>query len=179
MKKNERDGFTLIEMMFVVSILGVLSVIGTMNYRFVNNRSKQSEAKAALGAAYDVMKNYASEFTAYSSRFDSIGYQPEGALDYKIGFGGDKGPAPGAPTGLGAPGASTCITTAATAANCSPGYTITWTNNRSATVAMVYPVDVPTESSFKVHALGGINNVTVDSWAIDQDKNLVNTGSGL
>lgn len=177
MQRSGNKGFTIVEMAVTMAIAGLIAAIATMNYRFVTNRSRQSQAKAALGSAYDVMKNYASEFTGYSARFDSIGYQPEGELTYRIGFGGDAFPAtpPGAPTGT-----STCIVTyPITAADCAIGYKITWTSAPSAQGIMVFPVDRPSESSFKVHALGRINSVTVDSWAIDQDKNLVNRTSGL
>jgi type IV pilus assembly protein PilA len=48
--RNSRRGFTLVELMVVVAILGVLATIGMDNLKQHINASKASEAQAAVGA---------------------------------------------------------------------------------------------------------------------------------
>ena len=47
-----RQGFTLIELMIVVAIIGVLSVISIPNFLMFQAKARQAEAKAALGAIF-------------------------------------------------------------------------------------------------------------------------------
>jgi type IV pilus assembly protein PilA len=70
-------GFTLIELMIVVAIIGILAAIAIPNFIKFQARSKQSEAKANLKAMYTAEKAYFQEKDTYSALVGTIGFAPE------------------------------------------------------------------------------------------------------
>ncbi len=76
MKKLSR-GFTLIELMIVVAIIGILAAIAIPNFIRFQARSKQSEAKTNLKAAFTGQKSYFGEKDAFSVNGGVIGFAPE------------------------------------------------------------------------------------------------------
>ena len=70
-------GFTLIELMIVVAIIGVLAAIAIPNFIKFQARSKQSEAKANLKAIFTAQKAYFAENDKYSAEMGKIGFAPE------------------------------------------------------------------------------------------------------
>jgi len=86
MKKIDA-GFTLIELMIVVGIIGILVAIAAPNFSRYQSKARQSEAKLALAATYGGEKSFYSEYAAYISSMDGIGYSPEGARRfYAVGW---------------------------------------------------------------------------------------------
>jgi type IV pilus assembly protein PilA len=79
-------GFTLIELMIVVAIIGILAAIAIPNFVKFQCRSKQSEAKTNLKAMYVAYQGYYSEFSNYPDVADPmtttnhIGWHPKGAV---------------------------------------------------------------------------------------------------
>lgn len=76
MKKLVR-GFTLVELMIVVAIIGILAAIAIPNFAKFQARSKQSEAKSNLKALYTAERSYFQEKDNYSSCIRKIGFAPE------------------------------------------------------------------------------------------------------
>nr|AFX67133.1 pilin [Myxococcus sp. 133B03] len=75
---NPRNrGFTLIELMIVVAIIGILAAIAIPNFIKFQARSKQSEAKTNLKALFTAQKSFFSEKDRYSGFANEIGFAPE------------------------------------------------------------------------------------------------------
>uniref|UniRef100_UPI00117E9790 type IV pilin protein n=1 Tax=Nitrospira cf. moscoviensis SBR1015 TaxID=96242 RepID=UPI00117E9790 len=49
---RKQEGFTLIELMIVVAIIGILAAIAIPNFVAYQAKSRQSEAKVNLGAIF-------------------------------------------------------------------------------------------------------------------------------
>src|SRR4051812_18447398 len=86
-QKQQEAGFTLIELMIVVGIIGILVSIAAPNFAKYQAKARQSEAKIALADIYTGEKSFYSEYSAYAGAFDAIGYAPEGARRfYGVGW---------------------------------------------------------------------------------------------
>jgi type IV pilus assembly protein PilA len=75
--KKLMKGFTLIELMIVVAIIGILAAIAIPNFIKFQARSKQSEAKANLKAMFTAEKAYFQEKDKYSTLVGEVGFAPE------------------------------------------------------------------------------------------------------
>lgn len=84
---NKEKGFTLIELMVVVGIIGILVAIAAPNFARYQAKARQSEAKIALSAVYAGEKSFYSEYTGYVAGMTPIGYEPEGSKRfYNVGW---------------------------------------------------------------------------------------------
>ncbi|MBX9768930.1 MAG: hypothetical protein K2X47_16775, partial [Bdellovibrionales bacterium] len=155
-------------------------------------KSRQGQAKAELSGLYTSMKAFFGEHTTYTTRFDSIGYRPEGELNYVIGFAGDVLP----PANAYSPGTATCIRTETvagtvpTAGQCMTNYTVSWASTIRSSSAMTVGFPGPgvtaqaapaAQNYFTAWAIGAIESLPaamtlnfVDSWSINEQKLLIN-----
>ena len=67
LRRNKQKGFTLIELMIVVAIIGILAAIAIPNYLSYTCKAKQSEAKSNLGAMATCQEAYNAEFDTYTT----------------------------------------------------------------------------------------------------------------
>ena len=73
--RTREDGFSLIELMLVVAIIGLLASIAGPNYRKFVYKSHRTEAYAALRAISQQQAGYYTEYGVYADSFDEIGFQ--------------------------------------------------------------------------------------------------------
>ena len=105
LKRNQAKGFTLIELMIVVAIIGILAAIAIPNFLRFQLRSKTGEAKANLAAIRTSEEGYFAEYAIYvatpqnpaavptslkapwvlGTTFDQLGWSPEGEVFFVYG----------------------------------------------------------------------------------------------
>jgi len=86
-KLRSKKGFTLIELMIVVAIIGILAAIAIPNFLRFQAKSKQSEAKTNLGGIFTAETAYFGENNTYGS-FANIAWAPVGAKQVYSYFNG-------------------------------------------------------------------------------------------
>lgn len=72
---GNRKGFTLIELMIVVVIIGILAALAIPRFMQATTKSKQSEAKQILKQIYTMERAYRQETGAYSLNLNQIGVE--------------------------------------------------------------------------------------------------------
>ncbi len=86
-KRLNQKGFTLVELLIVVAIIGVLSTIGVPTFRKMIQKAKKSEAKVNLGGLYTSEQAFFSEYGVYGNNLNAIGFETDGQSPiYTIGF---------------------------------------------------------------------------------------------
>lgn len=86
---KRQDGFTLVELMVVVAIIGLLSAVAVPNFKKYQAKAKISEAKLQLSAAYTAEASFFSDYNIYHNCLTYMGFDPgpESANRYfAIGF---------------------------------------------------------------------------------------------
>ena len=83
-KVDREKGFTLIELMIVVAILGILAAIAIPNFMRFQAKSKQSEAKTNLGAIGTTAEAWRTEADTYVATVAELGWAPQG--DTRFGY---------------------------------------------------------------------------------------------
>lgn len=75
---KRQDGFTLVELMVVVAIIGLLSAVAIPNFKKYQAKAKVSEAKLQLSAAYTAEAAFFSDYNIYHNCLAYMGYDPAG-----------------------------------------------------------------------------------------------------
>ena len=88
MKKllKSNSGFTLVELMVVVAIIGILSAIAVPNFKKYQAKSKQSEAKIQLAAVYSAEVGTSADWDTYATCLTLMGYERPPRGYYGVGF---------------------------------------------------------------------------------------------
>ena len=83
---RKKEGFTLIELMVAVAIIGILVALATGSFLSYQAKSKQAEAKANLGSIGELALAYKTEYDTYVTNWTGIGWQPKGNTRYRSGI---------------------------------------------------------------------------------------------
>jgi len=80
-KLRSKKGFTLIELMIVVAIIGILAAIAIPNFLRFQAKSKQSEAKTNLGGIFTAQIAFFGDNNFFGN-FAQIAWAPTGTARY-------------------------------------------------------------------------------------------------
>ena len=86
---NRQQGFTLVELMIVVAIIGLLSAVVIPNFKKYQAKAKIAEAKLSLTAAYVAQASFFADYNLYSNCLSYMGFDPSLQINsryYAIGF---------------------------------------------------------------------------------------------
>ncbi len=140
------DGFTLIELMIAVAIIGILLVIATSAIITFQAKSKQAEAKVNLEAIGNLALAYKAENNTYITDFTGLGWNPLGNTRYGYYYNGLLYSAPSITPSGGCPVPATDAAASATS------------------------------TAFSSIALGDIDrDATCDKWTYNQIRDLQNS----
>jgi type IV pilus assembly protein PilA len=141
-----KKGFTLIELMIVVAIIGILAAIAIPNFLRFQAKSKQSEAKTNLGGIFTAETAYFAEKNAYAD-LNLVSWAPTGTPKYRYTLG--------------------------TAANDLGDLTVTV--NAAAWNGVTPAISVATPPGFTAGAQGNVDSdATLDAWTMNDVRILTN-----
>jgi type IV pilus assembly protein PilE len=81
MRKSRLKGFTMIELIIVILIIGILSTLAVPMYRGYTRRAMASEGKALLEAIAHAEKLYRAESNQYLSIIPAVSYSADLNVD--------------------------------------------------------------------------------------------------
>lgn len=181
-KANNAKGFSLVELMVVIAIIGILAAIAVPQLNKFQAKARQSEAKTLLASLYGAEKAFYAEYSAYHSKFEAVGFSPEGVLRYNVGFASTTGD-PGVTNGYNGTAGATmstvayCGTTGTIAAS---GATCTVVlGSDGAAVPALNAEAVHTVTTFVGGAIARVYQANDDRWTINNNKQIMNTLNGI
>src|SRR5450631_320842 len=86
-RRTLKRGFTLIELMIVVALIGILAAIAIPNFMKFQAKSKQTEAKANLKAVFTAQRSQFQEHDKYLITVGELGFNPERGNRYWYSLG--------------------------------------------------------------------------------------------
>lgn len=183
--KNLKAGFSLVELMVVVAIIGILATIAVPNFTKFQAKAKQANAKSELSGLYTAEKAFFTEYNSYHSNLPYIGYVPDGiATDgntncpttvnpgviryYNVGFGAG---------GILAAQNGVAVTCGGSAAASMVTY---YPSRGTSTAITTFSDGTSAQRTFTAFANGIVSSSTRrDIWTMNEGKSLLNTQQGI
>jgi type IV pilus assembly protein PilA len=188
-----QSGFTLVELMVVVAIIGILASIGVPQFQKFQAKARQSEAKSSLAALYQVEKAQFAESGGFTTCLLDVGLNYEGnERYYSVGFNKDHS-ASDCNVAAGATVKCHRVVRSGTGVDCSDanGWRFLATKASGGTIAS-NPEDITgatgvialahaiSQTAFTASAHGRIgSSAALDSWSINESKTITNNRVGI
>ncbi len=179
---KKQEGFTLVELMVVVAIIGILSAVAIPNFKRYQAKSKVSEAKLSLAGVFTAMTTLQSDYDSFATCLDFGGFAEPKNNYYSVGFTGRDAGLDAAVDGrLGNPACTNSVDdgghylaergTGGAAAGAVGAYGAATPIGRNVSIS---------SDEFVAGANGNISadEALEDQWVIDQEKQLANAQVG-
>jgi type IV pilus assembly protein PilA len=184
------EGFTLVELMVVVGIVGIMSSIAVPSYQAFTAKARQTEAKILLSSIYSLERSFQIENETYTTCLASAGFDHGLSTKYyyAIGFTTPATTCGGTGTSdchflnLSSGSPTPCTAGAFPAGGFFPanaavaGAPVSFSRFKSTTTTSI------SSNQFKIAAAGSISSMgatIADVWTIDETRTLAHVQTGI